>query len=196
MGQTFRKIIFILLIIKLMSALIASFGYFSHPHIIRQVDTMSVGLNYWLRWTEGNPATWFLPGSLGAGDSAGISPMEFPLMNILIAPFFYFGHNDGYTLSLIFIIILSFGLFYLHFKEWNKVSEHMGDSSLLMGIFGISSIYIVRIMPLPINGFSQSCVRPKLSKEKTVTLIFITFHRRFNKTNFGHCLSGNSFTTY
>ena len=32
-------------------------------------------------------------------------------------------------------------------KKWNEVSSEFGVASLLMGVFGVSGIYIYRIMP-------------------------------------------------
>ena len=132
-------------------ALISGFGYFSHPHIIRQVDTMSVGLNYWLRWSDGIAAPYFfhnfLPGSLGGGDTPGITAMEFPLLNLLIAPWFSLGHYWGFTASFMFVMCLNFGAFWWHYLEWQKVSKKMGDTALLMGMFGITSLFMMRVMP-------------------------------------------------
>jgi len=151
MTDKLRKTIFIILGIKFLIALISGFGYFSHPHIIRQVDTMSVGLNYWLRWSDGVAAPYFLhnflPGSLGGGDTAGITPMEFPLLNLLIAPWFSLGHYWGFSASFMFVMCLNFGAFWWHYLEWNKVSKKMGDTALLMGMFGISSMFMMRVMP-------------------------------------------------
>ena len=151
MTDRLRKVIYIVLGIKFLIALISGLGYFSHPHIIRQVDTMSVGLNYWLRWSDGVAAPYFfhnfLPGSLGGGDTAGITPMEFPLLNLLIAPWFSLGHYWGFTASFMFVMCLNFGAFWWHYLEWRKVSKKMGDTALLMGMFGISSMFMMRVMP-------------------------------------------------
>ena len=151
MTDRLRKVIYMVLGIKFLIALISGLGYFSHPHIIRQVDTMSVGLNYWLRWSDGVAAPYFfhnfLPGSLGGGDTAGITPMEFPLLNLLIAPWFSLGHYWGFSASFIFVMCLNFGAFWWHYLEWRKVSKKMGDTALLMGMFGISSMFMMRVMP-------------------------------------------------
>ena len=151
MLEKLKKVLLYIIIFKFIVGLISTLGYFSHPHIIRQVDTMSVGLNYWLRWSDGVSAPSFLhnllPGSLGGGDTPGITPMEFPLLNLFIAPWFSVGHYWGFSLSFAAVICLNFFLLYVHYKKWNEVSSEFGVASLLMGVFGVSGIYIYRIMP-------------------------------------------------
>ena len=73
--------------------------------------------------------------------------MEFPLLNLLIAPWFSLGHFWGFTASFMFVMGLNFGAFWWHYLEWRKVSKKMGDTALLMGMFGISSIFMMRVMP-------------------------------------------------
>jgi hypothetical protein len=151
MQNKLYKIFIYLIVFKFIIGIISSFGYFTHPHIIRQIDTMSVGLNYWLRWSDGVSAPYFLhnllPGSLGGGDTPGITPMEFPLLNLFIAPWFSVGHYWGFTLSSVMVLFLNFFLLFIHYKEWKKVSREFGMTALLMGVFGISGTYIIRVMP-------------------------------------------------
>ena len=180
MTDKIRKTILIILGIKFLIALISGLGYFSHPHIIRQIDTMSVGLNYWLRWSDGVAAPYFfhnfLPGSLGGGDTAGITPMEFPLLNLLIAPWFSLGHYWGFTASFMFVMCLNFGAFWWHYLEWRKVSKKMGDTALLMGMFGISSMFMMRVMPdfLSMILVSISCAYSFQNKSRLASFAFLS----------------------
>ncbi len=141
-----KNTLVVLIVLKAIAGLVASFGYFSHPHIIRQVDTMGSSLNYFLRWQRGSDFTW-LPGTLGGGATDGITTMEFPLLNILFAPVFSLGHEYGFVLCNILIILLSFFIAFTCYKYSKSISNEFKIASLLILITGVSSIYATRFMP-------------------------------------------------
>ncbi len=137
--------------LKVAVAILAAFSPFVHPHIIRQTDTMAVALRYWMRWTLETDLQYpLLPAVLTAGDSYGITPMEFPFLNLITAPFFALGADWGKTLSALFVIILYLSLTYALSRVWRGIKlfgVDAGEAIWLMLIFGVSQMYWGRFMP-------------------------------------------------
>jgi hypothetical protein len=102
--------------IRLLSLIATSFLSLTPPHLWRQIDTLSVSLRYYLRWFVESGSPLFLPAVLNSGDSLGIMPMEFPLLNILFAPAFGLGPYYGKVLCLIAYVLFVFG-----FSLWNAL---------------------------------------------------------------------------
>ena len=89
MKRLATQLIFVLVFVKILSAGLHSFSPFVHPHIKRQSDTLGLSLRYWLRWSvEEDQFNPLVPALLSSGDSRGISPTEFPLLNLITAPAF------------------------------------------------------------------------------------------------------------
>ena len=151
----YKKLIlnFLLIIlgVKIMILLIRSFGPFTTPHIIRQMDTMGVTLRYWLRWTIEEDLNYpFYPAVLTAGDNYGITPTEFPILNILFAPFFALPLSIARKVSYLFFITMNLLLAYTNFKVWKQKKVLGIDAGLAMALIPIisfSGMYIGRFMP-------------------------------------------------
>ena len=85
------NIIILLLIGRFIVGLYYSCFAVGAPDAWRQTDGLSVAYAYYLRWTF-EPFTWhsLLPAVLNSGHNTGIVAMEFPILNVLLAPLFYF----------------------------------------------------------------------------------------------------------
>ena len=153
--QTLMKVVLGLFGVRFLVLLIASPLPFDFPHIWRQVDTVGVAMRYFSRFAletgveSGN--SWLpLPAVLNSGDELGIMRMEFPLLNLMTAPFFAAGPALGKTFATIFVAALYFGLSLLCVKVWKgkKVAGiDAGPAMLLLPIFSISGIYSGKFMP-------------------------------------------------
>ncbi|MBD65263.1 MAG: hypothetical protein CME62_08650 [Halobacteriovoraceae bacterium] len=145
------KTIKFLIFFKVGVAVCAIFSPFTHPHIIRQTDTMGVALRFWLRWTTEAELMWpLLPAVLTAGDNYGIAPMEFPFLNLITAPFFAFGLEWGRILASLFVVVASLLLVWWHSRVWRGVTlfdVDVSKASWLLLIFGVSQMYWHRFMP-------------------------------------------------
>lgn len=139
-----------LLTLKILAALASILLPLNLPHAWRQIDTLSVGLRYWLRWTHGSDAHLLWPAVLNSGDYIGYMGMEFPVLNILIAPLFAFGPGIGKTLSLFAIFALNISLWLLAVKVWKgiKISDVEVSKALLwLPLFGSVATLYERIIP-------------------------------------------------
>jgi hypothetical protein len=150
-SESVLKIIKIAFLVKLILLLIRCFAPFNHPHIGRQFITMGVSLRYWLRWFfEENVVYPLLPVELIVSSANQYSITELPFINILTAPFFYFGYYYGRVLSYAFLILFNFLLTFLSYKIW-KGKEifkiDVGISILILAILSLSGQYIGRFMP-------------------------------------------------
>ena len=147
------KIFLILLIIlKAVIWIIGAFGFFTHPHIIRQSDTLGVAYKYFLTWFKSPylDCEWyrfFLPAVLTSGDNFGISPMEFPILNLLFSLFGFFGSYYSFVISNIFFILLALALTFICYKIWSRISSSFEIPILLIPLYSISSDFIFRFMP-------------------------------------------------
>jgi hypothetical protein len=141
----------ILFFVRAFSALIKPFLPFDLPHVWRQVDTLGVSIRYWLRWTaESELHHPLVPAVLNSMDGYAIMPMEFPLLNLMGAPFFVFGPFLGKVLALLFLVILNFALTWLCYKVWRDkeiLGHKVGPAFLLLPVVGISSTFVTKFMP-------------------------------------------------
>ncbi len=137
---------------RVVASLLCVFTYFSGPHYIRQIDTLGVSFRYFLRFSDSMESfkTIFLPAVLTAGDSIGITPMEFPILNLFFAPFFFGGHFFGITSIRFFVIILNLLLIYLNYREWEGEELNgvkLSKAFLFIPILSIGQTYIDKFMP-------------------------------------------------
>ena len=151
MSKPWQNYLKYLILFKVAILFIACFSPFVHPHIIRQVDTMGVALRYWLRWSQEAVLQFpLLPAVLTAGDDYGISTMEFPILNIVTAPFFAFGLENGRILAALFLLLFSISMICLHARIW-KGKQILGidasQSTWLFFIYSLSQGYVGRFMP-------------------------------------------------
>lgn len=141
----------ILAALQLAVLIIAAFAPFTHPHIIRQTDTMGASLMYWLRFSN-DSITYqtFLPALLSAGDGTGISKMEFPILNLVASPLFYFGVEWGRVLANLFVLLLAYALIWKAQKLWRgkRILDIEFSTYLwLIPIVGITQRYTGKFMP-------------------------------------------------
>ena len=151
------NIIIIGLSIKFTALFIRCFLPFGLPESWRQYDTMGVSLRYWQRWTfEQFPDnfTWLqkylLPAILNSGDHFGIVPMEFPILNLITAPFFILGTEYGRSFAFLFIILLVFILTLINAQVWKgrKIFNiPCYPAFLLMPIFSLGVTWSGKFMP-------------------------------------------------
>jgi hypothetical protein len=146
-----NKALKVILGLKIFSAVVCCFTMFTYSHNIRQLDTMGVSLRYWLRWTA-EPELFYplLPAVLNAGDYYGLAVMEFPILNLLTAPFFAFGIESGRILARLFLLALTLALVFFHHKAWREqkvMGLNVEWASWLMIIFSVTTLYVERFMP-------------------------------------------------
>jgi len=153
MKNFISKTILFFLFLKIFIAIIYCFLPLDFPHLHRQTDTLGVSLRYFLRWMYENPTltgTQFFPAILNSGDFNGIMAMEFPIINILTAPFFYFGPYWGRVFSGLFLVtIVTTGIF-VNARIWSRINianVNMKSVMLLFPIFSFSLEYTWRFMP-------------------------------------------------
>jgi hypothetical protein len=140
----FQKVLFVFLMIRALAAGINCFLPFDLPHIIRQTDTISVAMRYWSRWVyEPYTDNIFYPAVLNSGQSYGFMPMEFPILNMVTAPFFFFGPYIGKILACLFICFLVLFFTYINLRVWKNIK-----------ILGISAFNMILLFP--IFSFSAS----------------------------------------
>lgn len=136
---------------KLLFVILSLFSAFSHPHIIRQLDTLGITARYWLRWTiEPVLNHPFFPALIQAGDAYGIHATEFPLLYILLAPIFSLPNPYNIFVARILFFALNLVLTYISFKIWKKNGDKETNFKavhIFLMIFGISSVYVGRFMP-------------------------------------------------
>ncbi len=146
-----KKIILALLVLKIVVSLIHTAGPFVHPHIIRQVDTMGMSLRYWLRWTvEDENSNKVLPAVLAAGDGEGITPSEFPILNILVAPVFELDLEIARVAGRLLLLLLSLLVLYGSYRAWSGVSIAGVDMKmvvLMTPLLGIHYLYFGKFIP-------------------------------------------------
>lgn len=141
----------ILIVIKFIFLVVGALAPFNHPHIWRQTDTLSVSYRYYLRWfVEKDTSNYLLPAILYSGDAKGIMPMEFPLLNILTAPFFIFGVEFGRIFAQWSLIVFCFVATYHAtkiFKDYTYNEIPIALSIMFFPLISLSGNYIGRFMP-------------------------------------------------
>jgi hypothetical protein len=140
-----------LLLVRFAVVVVRAPLFLNPPEVWRQVVTLGVAMRYWLRWTvEANVRMPLLPAVLDSGNTQGIMPQEFPLLNLLGAPAFYFGPAVGRALAM--VVANAFVLFLV---LWNariwRGRKIMGiepfAAMLLLPVFSISLYWSERFMP-------------------------------------------------
>ena len=148
MSLKIKKILVSLLILKALLACLAAFGYFTHPHVIRQVDTMGISLRYAMKFQDGFELRDLLPTSLASGDYTDeVTPMEFPILNILTSIPFLFSTSFDYALAYIFLILINTFLFFRIYLEFKSINESLSMAWLITPLYGVSYVFSLRFMP-------------------------------------------------
>jgi hypothetical protein len=140
-----------LLYAKFFFLYLAVFAPFTHPHIIRQMDSMGIAIRYWLRWTI-EPAIQYplLPALIQAGDAYGIHATEFPILYLIFAPIFSLPAPWSIFLAKFLFLSLSLGLTYISYRVWAKDQIEKVDFKIIhifLVIYGITGAYIGKFMP-------------------------------------------------
>lgn len=150
-NKKIKRFLLVLIIFKFVCITLYYFCPPVHPHITRQVDTMSVTFRYWLRWTlEEHPKYSLIPAYLSTGESYGLQFMEFPLLNLILAPLFAFGVEAGRVLNNFGLLLINLGLTYWAWSKW-KGTEIKGqlvdDAFLLFPLISAASFFFYKQIP-------------------------------------------------
>ena len=130
---------------------ISSFLPLSFPDVWRQVITLGISMRYWSRWAlETGIHHPLLPAVLDSGDTQGIMPMEFPILNLITAPCFALGPHLGRGCAILLYNFLMFSLVLLNAKIW-KGKKIVGiepfSAMLLLPLFSIGLHWSGKYMP-------------------------------------------------
>jgi len=149
-SQRLCTIVFFWCALRLITGVVQAFSPINSPHIWRQVDTLGTSLRYWMRWTvEGGSSHPILPAVLNSGDSEGIMAMEFPLLNILAAPSFFFGIDWGRIVASLLLVALVSLLAFVSYRVWSSLQEKPFPSLVLLffPIFSFASGFTFKFIP-------------------------------------------------
>jgi hypothetical protein len=119
------------------------------PEIWRQIDTLGVSLRYWTRWNVDHDFS-LLPAVLNSGDSRGIMPMEFPLLNIIAAPAFSLGPWLGVAAAQCILFSLLLILVVVNARVWRGVQIYAIDAEnamWMLPIFSFGAVWGGKFMP-------------------------------------------------
>lgn len=133
--------------LRFVTYLLASFFPIFLPEVWRQLDTLGVSYRYFLKFTvETDSSIWFrmLPSVLQSGDTAGIMPMEFPILNLVFAPFWGFGTEAGRAAIYFVLAILVYGLSYFLFRISRGIYRW---GFLLFPTVSYATDYFAKFMP-------------------------------------------------
>jgi len=88
-------------------------------HLWRQAVTLGVGSRYWQRWFVGptDPHS-LIPAVLESGDAFGYMAMEFPILNMVVAPGFALGPRLGIVVAKLVLLLLMVGLSLWNLRIW------------------------------------------------------------------------------
>lgn len=139
-----------LIIFKLTALMILNLIPFDFPHVWRQVDTMAVAMRYWQRWTLELDPYPLLPAVLNSGDSIGYMGMEFPFINLIVAPLFYFGPSLGVTLARLFLLSFNILLWLWAVRAWRGIvinGVDAGKAFKWLPLLGLTANYMGRFIP-------------------------------------------------
>ena len=179
MNSLFKRMIQIFLSFKVFIGLFTLFLPLNLPHIWREIDTLSVAYRYFQIWSLGLDSQYFLPAILNSGTTLGYMPMEFPILGVLMAPFFYFGQFWGVFLARLFLFSLhAFLLFSIYhvYKKKKILGINSEKAFLLLPLLGISSVYFFKVIPdisstlLVLLGLGLCWEKPELSGGLIISL--------------------------
>src|SRR4051812_35303279 len=107
----FEKLILTLLALRFGALLFGAFLPLGFPDVWRQITTLGISMRYWSRWNlEPGAEHLLLPAVLDSGDGQGFMPMEFPILNLLTAPFFAMGPYWGRVGAILFFQVMTFSM--------------------------------------------------------------------------------------
>lgn len=152
LNKKFLKQVFLILGgLKLLGALLYIISPETLPHTMRQIDTLGVSLRYFIRWThEDFSFLSFLPAYLGSGDHYAIQFMEFPIINLISAPWFIFGFEWGRIFIKLqtFVIIIALNVFcYKKSKGLFLGKIELSEAFLLFPFISVISFFYYKQIP-------------------------------------------------
>lgn len=174
-----KRCLQLLLLIKILAAILVAFSSFDLPHIWREIDTLSVSFRYYQRWALGLDSLPLVPAVLNSNTNIGYMPMEFPFLNLIMAPFFYFGPSLGKTLSCLALFSFHGLLLFAIFRTYrfiNILGTHAGKAFLLLPLMGLSCTYFLKFIPDTISsllvtlGLGICWHKPKISGSLLIAL--------------------------
>ena len=161
-----------LIALKVLAFVMMAFQPLNLPHLWRQIDTLGVGMRYYLRWARGFDQFSLLPAVLNSGNFVGFMGMELPLLNIATAPLFIAGPEWGTRLAILGVIALNFALWGLAWRIWKSheiVGVDMGEAIKWLPLLGLSAVYMGRFIPdtpamflalIGVGLLSKNCLSP------------------------------------
>lgn len=144
------RIIVSLLILKAVVAVLVAFSTFNLPHTWREIDTIAVSFRYFQRWSLGLDSLPLVPAILSSGTGVGYMPMEFPLFNLIMAPFFMFGPGVGKILASLAIFSIHGLMVYMIHKRFRGIQIcgiEAHKAFLLLPILGLPSVFGLKLIP-------------------------------------------------
>ncbi|MGB0452652.1 MAG: hypothetical protein ACPGJV_02985 [Bacteriovoracaceae bacterium] len=132
--------------------LTGAFVALTGPHVWRQYDTLGVTLRYFNRWSNEGFQGFksLLPAILQSGNAYGINAMEFPILNLVLAPVFFLGPIWGKSLASLILITLNLSLTWWAYQIYKKqkfFGFEFGVSPLLLILLSFSHPYFGKFMP-------------------------------------------------
>ncbi len=142
-------------------------------HFWRQYDTLGVSIRYFQRFfLSGDPEPFFLrflPAVLQSGESTGINPMEFPLLNLVSV--FFWGMDSKWSriLASLLIVTANYGLCYFLYRKREK---NEGIAYLLVPFVSFSAEYLYKFLPDVTGALLVAC-SVVFALEKRLFLAFL-----------------------
>lgn len=143
--------------------------------MIRQIDTMGVSMRYAMKFSEGPSSFALLPTTLASGDLVNeVTPMEFPLLNLITSPVFFLGSDFDNAFAHILLLIFSVFLFLKVYRQCQKADSALAMAWLITPLYGITYIFSIRFMPdyLAFLLMSLGTLYFYNSRSKTLAILF------------------------
>ncbi|EQC43463.1 hypothetical protein [Bacteriovorax sp. Seq25_V] len=152
LSEKTKKFLLIFLGFKFITIWAASFSDFANPHVHRQKDTLGVAYSYYYNFFVKTGFEWkeLLPSVMNRGDSSGITPMEFPFLNVILSPFFLISENYKFQFALLGFLVITFGFIIVSIKVWENKKIYNVDAEIIMRVLpfiSILPIYLGKVIP-------------------------------------------------
>lgn len=147
-----NKYIYGILSLRMIALILSSFYAFSGPHEWRQYDTIGMSYRYFIEFFQSAIQKYpkILPAVLQAGDALGVTPVEIPVLNLFIAPFFLLGESAGTVLAKLALLAINIQLLYFNYQTWKEqevAGEKTREAFLLIPLLGFSALFFGKFMP-------------------------------------------------
>lgn len=109
---------------------------------------MGVSMRYAMKFADGVTFHDLLPTTLASGDlESEVTPMEFPLLNLLISPVFLIDSQYSYAFAHILLLLIFSALFIASYRQAKNISPEISMAWLITPLYGIPYIFSIRFMP-------------------------------------------------